>query len=61
MFGFKVFSNVLLDGDVFCDSGMNLQNLLIWIFLKLKTGVGICLVVIRNIITEAMIWFVREL
>ena len=41
MFGFTVFSNVLLDGDVFCDSGMNLQNLLIWIFLKLKTGVGI--------------------
>ena len=61
MFGFAVFSNVLLDGDVFCDSEMNLQNLLILIFLKLKTGVTICLVVIQNIITEAMILFVREL
>ena len=48
MFGFTVFSNVLLDGDVFCDSEMNLQNLLIWIFLKLKTGVGICLIAIRK-------------
>ena len=40
MFGFTVFSNVLLDGDVFCDSEMNLQNLLIWIFFKIENRCG---------------------